>query len=116
MKYRFLEFEIDEGSFAISRKGSPVDVEPRVFELLIHLIRNRERMVPKDELLAQVWRGYAVGGSVVARCVCLARRTLGHSAAIRTVYARGYQWIAPIKCHPQVIVQRVVDNDKIMDP
>ena len=54
MRYRFSDLEIDEESFAVRRNGQLVVLEPRVFELLIYLIRNRPRMVTKDELLDQV--------------------------------------------------------------
>ena len=92
MRFVWLQFEIDEERFEVRSSGVSIAIEPRVLELTLYLIRNRQRMVPKRELLEQVWCGYAVGASVVDRCVCLARKTLGDPAVIRTVYARGYQW------------------------
>jgi DNA-binding winged helix-turn-helix (wHTH) protein len=96
MKCEFREIEIDDDSYTISCGGASIDVEPKVFEVLIHLIRHRDRMVTKLELLQQVWRGCSVSDSAVARCVCLARRVVGEAAAIRTVHGRGYQWVAPL--------------------
>ena len=96
MRYRFSDLEIDEESFAVRRNGQLVVLEPRVFELLIYLIRNRPRMVTKDELLDQVWHGYSVGESVLARGICVARAMLKCRTAIRTVHGRGYQWAAHV--------------------
>jgi DNA-binding winged helix-turn-helix (wHTH) protein len=101
MRYRFHDLEIDEDAYTIRRAGRVIDLEPRVFEVLVHLIRNRERMVSKVELLQQVWRGCVVSDSVIARCVCIARRQLQVSAAIRTVHGRGYQWVAMIEDGPR---------------
>ena len=96
MRFVWRQFEIDEERFEVRSSGASIAIEPRVLELTLYLIRNRQRMVPKRELLEQVWCGYAVSGSVVDRCVCLARKTLADATVIRTIYARGYQWAAPI--------------------
>jgi DNA-binding winged helix-turn-helix (wHTH) protein len=105
MTYLFRDLEIDEESFSITRGSVPVAVEPRVFELLVYLLRHRDRMVPRAELLEGVWRGYSVGESAIARCVCLARQLLGQSSAIRTIYGRGYRWVAPITCLPSGVAK-----------
>jgi DNA-binding winged helix-turn-helix (wHTH) protein len=94
MRYRFNDLEIDSDSFAIHRGGASVEVEPRVLEFLLYLIEHRKRMVPKHELLQQVWRGSVVGDSVLTRCACIARQILGDRCAIRTIHGRGYQWLA----------------------
>jgi DNA-binding winged helix-turn-helix (wHTH) protein len=110
MKYRYLEFEIDEDSFSISRDGKLLSVEPRVLEVLIYLIAHRERMVTKRELLAQVWRGIAVTDSALTRCVCLLRQLLGRPNAIRTIHARGYQWLDPA-CHIVAAGTRLAESN-----
>lgn len=96
MRYRFRDVEIDEDSFTIWRGGTLVHVEPKVFEFVAHLIRHRERVVLKSELLQSVWNGYTVGESALHRCVCVARQLLGNSNAIRTVHGRGYQWVGEV--------------------
>jgi DNA-binding winged helix-turn-helix (wHTH) protein len=96
MRYRFKDLEIDEEAFAIRRGEILIDLEPRVFELLVYLIRSRPRMVTKGELLQHVWRGYSVGDGVLARGICVARGTLNCRDAIRTIHGRGYQWIAAV--------------------
>jgi DNA-binding winged helix-turn-helix (wHTH) protein len=96
MRFVSRQFEIDEDGFEVRRDGVSLHVEPRVLELMIYLLRNRHRMVPKREILECVWYGYTVGGSVIDRCVCIARKTLADPSIIRTVYARGYRWAAPV--------------------
>ena len=96
MRYKLGDLEIDEDAFAIRRNGALVSLEPRVFELVVYLIRNRARMITKDELIDRVWHGYSVGTSVVTRGICIARAMLKHRDAIRTVHGRGYQWVAPV--------------------
>jgi|SRR5215471_6182766 len=96
MRYRLGDLEIDEDSFAIRRNGALLGLEPRVFELVVYLIRNRTRMITKDELLDHVWHGYSVGGSVITRGISIARAILRRQDVIRTVHGRGYQWVAPV--------------------
>jgi DNA-binding winged helix-turn-helix (wHTH) protein len=97
MKYRFLEFEIDQDAFALRRQGKPIAVEPRILDFLVYLIEHRQRMIPTSELLERVWSGAAVQPSAITRCVSLARGVLGQADAIRTIYGRGYQWVAPVR-------------------
>ena len=96
MRYRLGDLEVDEEAFAVRREGALVRLEPRVFELLVYLIRNRPRMVTKRELIDSVWSGYVVGESVLARGICVARALLKSREAIRTIHGRGYQWIGEI--------------------
>lgn len=94
MQYVVGDLEIDEDAFELRHEGSIVAVEPRVLEFVLYLIRNRVRLVTKDELLESLWRGGFVVESVVTRCASLARKALGDPSLIRTVYGRGYRWTA----------------------
>jgi DNA-binding winged helix-turn-helix (wHTH) protein len=51
----FGDYELDTERFELRRHGTPVHVEPQVFDVLAHLIASRERLVTREELLAQVW-------------------------------------------------------------
>ena len=57
MLYRFAEFEIDVSQQELRRLGEPVHIEPQVFDLIVHLVRNRDRIVSKDELIETIWNG-----------------------------------------------------------
>ncbi|HEX9639415.1 MAG TPA: winged helix-turn-helix domain-containing protein [Acidobacteriota bacterium] len=100
MLIRFGEFELDSDRFELRRSGQVVAVEPRVLELVLYLAGRRDRVVSKDELIEQVWRGSFVSESTLSHCVSEARRLLGDSgrkaSVIRTVHGRGYQFIAQI--------------------
>ena len=57
--------------------GLPVMIERRAFDLLVHLMRNADRVVDKDELLREVWQSRPVSESTIAQAVSRARRALG---------------------------------------
>ena len=95
MRYFVSELVVDEECFELRKSGVIVHVEPRVLDFLIYLIRNRHRVVTRLELLDDLWKDSCVVDSVVTRCACLARKLLGDAALIRTIYGRGYRWVAP---------------------
>jgi pimeloyl-ACP methyl ester carboxylesterase len=75
-------------------------VEPQVFDVLVYLIRHRQRVVPKSELLDNVWGDRFVSESALASRLKSARRAVGDDGAsqrvIRTVFGRGYQFVASV--------------------
>jgi DNA-binding winged helix-turn-helix (wHTH) protein len=56
LNFRFADFEIDIARQELRRAGAIVHIEPQVFDLLVHLIRNRHRIVGKDELFDAIFR------------------------------------------------------------
>lgn len=80
--------------------GQPQTLAPRVFDLLLHLLEQRDRVVSKDELLEQVWQGAALSDSAIARTVARLRQALGDSGPrprlIRTVHGVGYRFAAAV--------------------
>ena len=70
-------------------------------EVLAYLVRHRDRVVPRAELLDQIWGSRFVTDSALASRVKAARRAVGDSgreqAVIRTVHGRGYQFLAPVQ-------------------
>lgn len=99
-RYRFRDCEIDPAAYRLVVRGEPVDVEPRVFELLAYLIHHRDRVVAKDELLASLWAGKYVTESTLTRAVYEIRRAVGDDSQrqqiIKTLHSRGYQFVAKI--------------------
>ncbi len=93
MIWRFGIFELDEERYEVRRRGRVVKLEPRVFDVLHHLLRHQERVVAKSELLDAFWPGLAVSDSVLPRAVAAARRAVGRRA-IQTVHGRGYRFAA----------------------
>ncbi len=98
---RFGEFEIQPGTGRLLRNGRRVRIEPRAFELLALLARERGRLVEKDEILAVVWSGAAVTDNALTRAVARVRRALGDAAReprfVETVHARGYRFLAEVE-------------------
>ena len=100
MIFVFNECQLDLDRFELRRAGRLRPVEPQVFDLLAVLIRERHRVVPKEELLDTVWGNRFVSESALTSRVKAARQAIGddgHSQhLIRTARGRGYQFIAPV--------------------
>jgi TolB-like protein len=100
LNYRFAEFEIDIARQELRRAGATVHVEPQVFDLLVHLIRNRERIVSKDELFDAIWQGRIVSEATLSSRISAARRALGDSgndqSVIRTLHKRGFRFVGDV--------------------
>jgi DNA-binding winged helix-turn-helix (wHTH) protein len=98
--YEFADCVVDAEQFELRRGGVVEHVEPQVFDVLVYLIRHRDRVVPKTELLDSVWGDRFVSESALASRLKSARRAVGDDGAaqrvIRTVFGRGYQFVAPV--------------------
>ena len=100
MIFVFSDCQLDLDRFELRRAGRLRPVEPQVFDVLAVLIRERHRVVPKEELLDTVWGNRFVSESALTSRVKAARQAIGddgHSQhLIRTARGRGYQFIAPV--------------------
>lgn len=100
MSYRFADCVLDPENREIRRGGAPIDHEPQVFELLLHLVENRDRAVSKDELIETVWRGRIVADATIASRIAAARRVVGDSGeaqkVIRTLHGYGFRFVADV--------------------
>ncbi len=100
MIYRFNHYSLDTTLFCLLADGKPVAVEPQVFNLLEYLIVNRERVVTRDELLQNLWKGKIVTDAALGVRLKDARKAVGDNgreqSVIKTVHGRGYQFIAPL--------------------
>lgn len=95
MLYRFGQFVIDTRAMRVLKGGEPLEMQQRVLEVLLAILRRRGELVTKEQLVDEVWRGEAVGDASLARCLCEARRALGDDARrpkyLLTVHGRGYR-------------------------
>ena len=73
----FEDCSVDRHRRELRRGGSLQHVEPQVFDLLLFLIDNRERVVSREDLLASVWRGRNVSESTLTSRINAARRAVG---------------------------------------
>ena len=98
---RFGDYELDLARYELRRAGRRVRVQPRVLDVLAHLIRNRERVVSKEELLESVWSGTTVSETALTQTVKEARRAVRDDGArqrvIQTVRGRGYRFVARVE-------------------
>jgi len=101
MIYRFGDCELDDQRYELRRGGALVHLEPQVFEVLAYLARHRDRVVPKAELLDQIWGSRFVSESALTSRLKAARRAVGDSGreqrVIGTVHGRGYRFLAPVR-------------------
>src|SRR5262249_12378821 len=78
-----------------------VDLEPQVFDLLVYLVRNRDRVVSKDDLINNIWGGRVVTDSALTTRLNAARRAVNDSGTaqciIRTISRRGMRFIADVE-------------------
>jgi pimeloyl-ACP methyl ester carboxylesterase/DNA-binding winged helix-turn-helix (wHTH) protein len=99
-QYRFGDLVLDTACYELRRGGGRVHVEPRVLDLLLYLVRHRDRVVSKNELLDGVWGDRFVGETALTSSIRAARRAVGDSGdeqrLIRTVQRRGYQFVGEV--------------------
>lgn len=94
------------------RSGSTIfPIEPQVFDLLEFLVRNRERVVSRDDLLAAVWNGRVVSDSAIDARINAARRAIGDDGAqqrwIRTIARKGFRFVGDVREEPRSAVHSV---------
>ena len=100
MRYVFDAFVINAAARELVVSGTPVRIEPKVLDLLIHLIELRDRVVSKDELVEAVWQGRFISDAAISSAVSAARRALGDDGHeqryIRTMHGRGFRFVGAL--------------------
>jgi TolB-like protein len=100
MSLRFGDIEIDSEKRELKRAGAPVHVEPQVFDVLIHLVQNRDRVISKSDLFGAVWGGRIVSESTLTSRINAARRAVGDDGAqqklIRTMPRKGFRFLGDV--------------------
>ena len=98
VRFVFDDFVFDTERLLVQRAGEVLHVQPQVFDVLAYLLRHRDRVVTKEEILDNVWGDRFVSESALTSRIKSARRLLGDDgttqAYIATVHGRGYRWIA----------------------
>lgn len=95
---RFGSFVLDPDQFELRQNGDVVSVEPRVFDLMVLLAKNRDRVVTKEEIFSEVWSNRIVSESALSSQIKMARKVLGDNGTaqhtIRTIHGRGFRFVA----------------------
>jgi len=98
MTYEFNNLKIDTEKFVLFVNDKEQSVEPQVFNLILYLVKNRDRIVSRDELLDNIWEGRIVSDTSVSNSIKSARKALGDDGVkqqvIKTIHSRGYQFVA----------------------
>jgi DNA-binding winged helix-turn-helix (wHTH) protein/TolB-like protein/Tfp pilus assembly protein PilF len=105
MKYQIAEYTVDTARYRISNGAAAIPAEPKVFDLLVYLIRHRERVLSREELFREVWDGREVSDATLSNHIKSARKILGDSGELQktilTIRGRGYQFVAPVTVIPE---------------
>jgi TolB-like protein/Flp pilus assembly protein TadD len=99
--YLFEDCGLDTDRRELYRATSLVSVEPKVFDLLAYIIRNREHVVSKDDLIAIIWNGRIVSESALTTCINAARTAIGDSGEaqrlIKTLPRKGIRFVGIVR-------------------
>ena len=100
MHYDFGDCTLDTQRYELRRGGVRVPLRRKVFQVLVYLIEQRDRVVSRDEVLAQVWPDQYVGEETLTSCVKAVRRAVGDSGraqqVIQTVHGHGLRFVAEV--------------------
>jgi DNA-binding winged helix-turn-helix (wHTH) protein len=101
LAFHFADMVLDSERRELRSGSTLTPIEPQVFDILEFLIRNRDRVVSRDDLLASVWGGRIVSDSAIAARINAARRAIGDSGEqqcwIRTVARKGFRFVGDVR-------------------
>jgi adenylate cyclase len=105
VNYTFETCVLDPQRRELRRDGVVVPIEPQTFEFLHYLIRNRERVVSRDDLIAVVWKGRIVSESTLSSRINAVRSAIGddgkNQRLIKTFSKKGIRFVATVKVEQQ---------------
>jgi TolB-like protein len=107
MQFIFADHTLDTDRRELSRESRLIAVEPQVFDLMVHLVQNRDRVVSKDDLIASVWGGRIVSDSTLTSRINAARKAVGDSGEdqklIRTISRKGFRFVGIVSTQPSEV-------------
>jgi len=110
--YFFKNHILDADRRELRRDATLVPVEPQVFDLILYLVRNRDRVVTKDDLINAVWGGRIVSESALTTRINAARTAIGDSGKaqhfIRTLPRKGVRFVGEVREEPAGLTQSPV--------
>ena len=114
--YEFGPFRVDPSHRVLLRGNETVPLQPKAFDILLVLVQNSEKVVPKDDLMKTVWPGTFVEESNLSQNVFVLRKTLGDTVGenryIVTVPGRGYRFAEKVQVVDDEIVPE--EEDKLV--
>jgi TolB-like protein len=104
VEFLFSDQRLDTDRRELRRGHEPIAVEPQVFDLLVYLVTNRDRVVSKDDLIAAIWGGRIVSESTLTSRINAARKAVGDSGdeqkLIRTIARKGFRFVGDVHTRP----------------
>src|SRR5215207_4177806 len=101
MIFRINRCTVDTTAFELRRDGEVVAVQPQVFDLLVLLLENHDRVVTKDEIFERIWKNRIVSDAALSSRIKAIRQALGddgtEQGCIRTIRRRGFRVVAPVE-------------------
>jgi TolB-like protein len=101
LRYLFEEYAFDTDRRELHRGADVVSVAPQVFDLLDYLIRNRERVVSKDDLINAIWNGRSVSDAALTTRLNAVRSAIGDSGdeqrLIKTLPRKGFRFVGQVR-------------------
>jgi DNA-binding winged helix-turn-helix (wHTH) protein len=101
LRYLFEDYAFDTDRRELHRGAEVVSVAPQVFDLIEYLIRNRERVVSKDDLISAVWSGRIVSDAALTTRLNAARSAVGDSGEqqrlIKTLPRKGLRFVGTVR-------------------
>lgn len=100
VQFLFADHVLDIERRELKRGSEQISLEPQVFDLLIYLLQNRDRVVSKDDVIAAVWGGRIVSESTLTSRINAARKAVGDSGeqqhVIRTIARKGFRFVGEV--------------------
>jgi len=101
VQFLFGDHALDTDRRELRRDGDQISLGPQVFDLLVYLLQNRERVVSKDDLFAAVWNGRIVSESTLTTHINAVRKAIGDTGEaqclIRTVPRKGFRFVGEVR-------------------
>jgi DNA-binding winged helix-turn-helix (wHTH) protein/alpha-beta hydrolase superfamily lysophospholipase len=101
LRYFFENCILDSGRRELRRGADAVSIAPQVFDLLVYLVRNRERVVSKDDLIAAIWNGRIVSDGALTTRLNIVRSAIGDSGEeqrlIKTLPRKGFRFVGTVR-------------------
>jgi TolB-like protein len=101
VEFLFPDHKLDTDRRELRRGLEIVALEPQVFDLLVYLVKNRDRVVSKDDLLSSIWGGRIVSESTLTSRINAARKAVGDSGEeqklIRTIARKGFRFVGDVR-------------------
>ena len=114
LRYLFEDYTFDTGRRELHRGTDAVSITPQVFDLLDYLIRNRERVVSKDDLINAIWNGRIVSDAALTTRLNAARSAIGdwarNSASSRRYRAKASVSLDLCSQHKSPAAAAATDN------